>query len=374
MSSLAAQAAGDGHEAGRRPPPHELTPLEIASGLVFGFTPHVGQPAPVEDGLPTVREALESAILPALRRAPCLMSFSGGTASSAILAVAVQLARREGLEPPVAATIRIDGSPGVHDAAWQEHVIIRLGLTDWIRLEFTDELDLVGPVAMRVLRRHGILWPSSAHVSMPLIEWASGGSLITGLGQRNALGEPGGLFCRNPGPLPWLRPAAQREVRACWTADTASRPRAERQRPWWWARLRQVQIGIELLRLLGAELRVELCHPLIDPALTRALSQFPAHHGTTNALFGDLLPSELLARPTTPTREDRFWGRHSRELAEVWQGEGADPDLVDSQALRLQWSSPHPDPRTFLLLQSAALARERATDGHLVATPGELPA
>jgi hypothetical protein len=366
MSAFAAQAAGEG-PAEPILGPCEVTPLEIASGLVFGFTPKLGEPAAAENGNPTALAALESAILPALRRPPCLMSFSGGTASSAILAVAVQLARREGLELPVAATIRIDGSPGAHEAAWQEHVIIRLGLTDWIRLEFADELDLVGPVAMRVLRRHSILWPSHAHAWMPLIEWASGGSLITGLGQRNALGEPSGLFCRNPGPLPWLTSAAQREVRAHWSADAASRPRTER-RTWWWARLRQVQIKIDLLRRLGDEVRAEICHPLIDEAFTSALSQFPAHRGATNVVLGDLLPGELLARPTTPTREDRFWRGHSRELAEGWQGEGVDPDLVDAEALRMQWSSPRPDPRTFLLLQSIALAREVPTVVPVVAS------
>src|SRR4051812_49796263 len=29
---------------------------------------------------------------------------------------------------------------------------------DWLRRDLTDELDCVGPVARRVLRRHGILW------------------------------------------------------------------------------------------------------------------------------------------------------------------------------------------------------------------------
>jgi hypothetical protein len=373
MSSFAARAAGDG-AAEPILDPYELTPLEVASGLVFGFTPHLSRPAPAENCCPTAREALESAILPALLRAPCLMSFSGGTASSAILAVAVQLARREGLELPVAATNRIDVSAGAHETARQERVIIRLGLTDWIRFDFADELDLVGPVALRVLRRHGFLWPCDAHVSMPLIEWASGGSLITGLGQRNALGEPGGLLGRDPGPLPWLRPSAQREIRARWRSDVGSRPRKEERRlPWWWARLRQVQLGIELQRRMGAELMVEICHPLIDQAFTTALAKRPTHRGTTNALFGDLLPSELLAQPT-PTHRDGYWGRHSRELADAWEGEGVDPGLVDADALRLQWSLARPDARTFLLLQSVALARESRPAAPVVASATSRPA
>jgi hypothetical protein len=354
VSAFAAQAAED---AAPEPSldPYQLMPLEIASGLVFGFAPLVSQAPSAENGAPRAREALERAILPALVRAPCLMSFSGGAASSAILAVAVQLARREGLELPVAATNRIDGLAGAR-AARQEQVIIRLGLTDWIRFDFNDELDLVGPVAMRVLRRHGFLWPSHAHAAMPLIEWAAGGSLITGLGQRNALGEPGGLLCRDPGPLPWLRRSAQRDVRKRWAADVASRPRSERRPPWWWAALRQVQIAIELLRRLGAELRVEVCHPLIDPVFTSALGELPANQASPGALFGDLLPPKLLAQPPTPTHLNGFWGRHSRELVEAWNGEDVDPALVDPEALRLQWSLPRPDARTFLLLQAVALS------------------
>jgi hypothetical protein len=338
--------------------PYRLTELEVVSGLVFGFMPDGSPPADAENWALSPREALERAILPALRHPPCLMSFSGGPASSAILAVAVQLARREGLELPVPATIRINGSAAAAETARQEHVIIRLGLTDWIRFEYDDELDLVGPVAMRVLRRHGFLWPCHAHFSFPLIEWASGGSLISGLGQRNALGEPGVLLCRDPGPLPWLRPSAQREVRDRCRADVASRARAENGRAVWWARLRQVQVGIDLLQRLGAELRVEICHPLIDPAFTTALSRLPAHGATTNALFGELLMTELQSRPAMSTHTSGFWGSHSRELADTWQGEGVDSSRVAVEALQHQWSLPRPDPRTFVLLQSVALARE----------------
>ena len=78
---------------------HELSPLEVASGLVFGLLPAAeAAPAagPPEDPL----EALEAAVRPALERSPCVVSFSGGRDSSAVLAVATQVARREGLPLP----------------------------------------------------------------------------------------------------------------------------------------------------------------------------------------------------------------------------------------------------------------------------------
>jgi hypothetical protein len=331
------------------------TPLEVASGLVFGFAPP--EPLPAPQIALSARQALEQAILPALLRPPCLLSFSGGRASSAVLAVAVLLARREGLELPVPTTNRLD-DVGRDETAMQERVIVHLGLTEWVRLDFSDELDLVGPVAMRVLRDHGLLWPFQTHFSRPPIEWASGGSLITGLGDRNALGEPGALLRRDPGPLRWLRPAAQVEVRKRWTADAGSRPPASEQRFAWWRRLRQVTLEIESLRRVGAELRVEVCHPLIDPIFSTALGALPPHRRSATGLFGDLLPREFLALRAAPPRERAFWRSHSRGFVENWQGEEVDTSLVDIDVLRHQWLLPRPDPRTFLLLQSIALQRE----------------
>src|SRR5215210_5370570 len=74
-----------------------LTPLEVASGLLFGFTPGERLPGTNEGESRTPRGALERAILPGLLRPPCLVGFSGGRGSSVVLALAVDVARREGL-------------------------------------------------------------------------------------------------------------------------------------------------------------------------------------------------------------------------------------------------------------------------------------
>ena len=89
-------------------------------------------------------------------------------------------------------------------------------------------------------------------------------------------------------------------------------------------------------------------------------------------LFGDLLPAEVLTRRTTQRVASAFWSTHSRRLAEEWDGEGVDAALVDHEGLRAEWSKPQPDPRTFLLLQTAALAREQADPGELAQTAGAL--
>jgi len=161
-------------------PDAHLSPLEVATGLVFGAAAHAE--SRIGGSRRSPLDVLEDAILPALRRSPCLVSFSGGRDSSCVLAAATRLARREGLPLPVPATNRFPRARTTDESDWQERVVSHLGLSDWVRLEFDDELDAAGPVARRGLRRHGLLWPFNAHFHVPLLEAAAGGAVVTGIG------------------------------------------------------------------------------------------------------------------------------------------------------------------------------------------------
>jgi asparagine synthase (glutamine-hydrolysing) len=385
------------------PEPYRPTPLEIASGLVFGFTPPETLPAPAADPV----DALEAAILPALLRPPCLVSFSGGRDSSTILAAAVRLARREGLELPVPATNRFPGTEGADETEWQERVIVHLGLTEWVRFEYSDELDSVGPVAMRCLRRFGLLWPFNAHFHVPMIEEATGGAVLTGVGGDESFGAPRWaraaavlsgrsrpkprdvlavslaasppplkrkvLARREPMVLPWLLPDVQEEMWALWTADVAAEPLRWQNRAAWCRRRRYIQIGLGSLECLAARQRVQIHSPFVDACFAATLAALPserrflARGAAMRELFSDLLPPEILTRRSKSHFGGAFWSTHSRRLVETWDGEGADPAIVDNDALRAEWAKPKPDGRTFLLLQAAALARDAAS------APGELP-
>jgi asparagine synthetase B (glutamine-hydrolysing) len=376
--------------------PYEPTPLEVASGLVFGFTRPESLPEPAAD----VVAALEAAILPALLRPPCVVSFSGGRDSSTILAVAVRLARREGLELPLPATNRFPRAEGSDESDWQERVIVHLGLTEWVRFDFADELDSVGPIAMRALRRHGLLWPFNVHFHLPVIEEASGGAVLTGVGGDEALGAPrwaraaavlsgrtrprprdvlalslaasppavrrAVLSRREPVVMPWLLPEAQQEMWALWTADVAAEPLRWQHRAASCRRRRYIQVGLKSLDLLAAEQRVEMHSPFVDARFAATLAALPSERrfltrsAAMRELFGDLLPAELLDRRTKSHFDNAFWSTHSLRLVETWDGEGADPSLVDHDALRAVWAQPRPDGRTFMLLQAAALARVEA--------------
>jgi asparagine synthase (glutamine-hydrolysing) len=379
--------------------PRPLTPLEIASGLVLerpGPLPHLPR---LESGTGP-RAAFEAAILPALQRPPCLVSFSGGRDSSAVLATAVAVARREGLPLPIPITHRFPAASGTDETAWQETVVRHLGLDDWLRIELTSELEAVGPVATSMIQRHGLPWPCNNYFHDPIFEAAAGGSVLTGIGGDEAfIGSPWdravavmsgrvrpvprdvlrvGLalaplaikrrFIRRqlPALFPWLRPAARREVDDWIVAEAAAEPLRYRHR------LRRIvaspamQIGLQGLDALAADWDVALSHPLHDPSFLAALAAQPPEHWrrsrseSMEALVGDLLPPEVLRRSSKSVFTEVLWGPASLKLAASWDGDGVDPSLVDIERLRRIWSEPLPDTQTITLLQRVWWTRAQA--------------
>jgi asparagine synthetase B (glutamine-hydrolysing) len=390
---------------------YELTPLEVACGLVLGHEP---DPWPDEHGgdRDGPLDALERAMLPALLRAPCLVSFSGGRDSSAVLAAAAQLARREGLPLPIPVTNRFPEVRATRESEWQELVVAHVGLEDWIKLDFTDELDLVGPVAGSVLRRHGLLWPFNAHFHVPLLEAAQGGSLLTGVGGDEALSGSSWaraaavlsgqvrpaprdvmrvgfavspravrsrvLRRRMPATFSWLRDGARQNVRAIWAGEAAGEPIRWPARFRWWRGLRYLKVGISSLGRLAEDAGVRIVHPFWDAGFSAALARLPRARrfsDRTDAmklLFSDVLPEKILVRMTKASFDGAFFNRHSRGLVETWRGEAVDPDLVDSRTLQTVWTSAEPDARSFTLLQSVWLTRTAAQSRSLVSVHHDL--
>jgi asparagine synthetase B (glutamine-hydrolysing) len=377
-----------------------LTPLEIATGLVLGTMP---KSAPRWQPTVEAREALERAVLPALRQAPCIVSFSGGRDSSAVLAVAAHVARREGLPLPIPATNVFPAVELSDEAEWQERVVSHLGLDEWLRLDHTHELDCVGSVATEVLSRHGLLWPFNAHFHAPLLRQASGGSLLTGVGgdelllitNRNrwlellrgrthpeardalrlgfALAPPPlrrwARARRVPLEFAWLRPEARRRFARQWADERVRQPRRWSDLVDWVGRLRYVQVGTASLATIADGERARVAHPFLDPAFGAAIAALPrsARFETrTQAmthLFGDLLPEDVLERRTKASFDGAFWNEPSRAFVRNWDGSGLDADVVDVDALRTEWSKDSPDPRTYTLAQWLWL-RTRGSSRH----------
>jgi asparagine synthase (glutamine-hydrolysing) len=367
-----------------------LTPLEVATGIVFGSE----RPEPLS-GAAAPADALAAAVRPALARGRCFVSFSGGRDSSTVLAAAATVARREGLPAPVPLTVRAAGAPEAEESEWQEAVVRHLGLDDWVRVDVDGELDAVGPYARRVLARHGLLWPFNVHFHLPLLERAAGGTLLTGIGgdelwaasaaprlrlRRRALRfaplpvRRAVLARREPIGFPWLRPAAVRAARRSAGGHTAAEPHRLAHRMAWWRAMRAFTVGTGSLDRVAADAGAAIAHPLLDRGLWGAVATAAPHAGFVRRddalaiVAGAHLPAEVVARRTKASFDAVFFSAHARAFAARWAGEGIPEDLVDAAALRRHWAG-EPDAHSLTLLQAAWLgsAGERGQQpvGHL---------
>jgi asparagine synthetase B (glutamine-hydrolysing) len=378
-----------------------LSPLEVALGAPLGMA-HI----PALPPLPSVRgatrgglarAALEAVLLRALLRPPCLVTFSGGRDSSAVLAVAVHVARRDGLPQPVPVTLRFPEVTEAEESTWQEAVIRHLGVADWIRLELQNELDLLGELGQETLRKHGLLWPFNSHLMVPMAQQAAHGALLTGVFGDEVLSgftyhrplnalrgrrlpswadvRPLGVRA-TPRPVrrrlhrhgqaenlsliqPWLTPQARHEVVAYWVEEaTTARLRWDRELLDRWWRSRRVQWARASLAAVGTDWDVEIESPLGAPEFLQALaaqmgpSGFADRTAAMRMLFSDLLPDDVLVRGTKASFNGAFWGPQSRRFARTWSGTNACVFPIDVACLVDQWKRGPSDARSFSLLQA----------------------
>jgi hypothetical protein len=371
--------------------------LEIARGALQndGYTDRLLKSV----GTQTIgtRRALEAAILPALQRSPCVVTFSGGRDSSAVLAAAVRLARTLGLADPLPVTRYFPGAPESDESKWQELVIRELELDNWERVAF-EELDVVGPACIPSLLKRGPLWPPLIHTWPPIFELAQGGAILTGEGG-DELFDP--VRCtilkwlltdprraRSPqalregieavAPKVWRRRQARsrmREVIPDWLLPVPAHDYLEELVAWeadeplsWLgstARLigdRSHRVGLHNFALLAAEYQILLVHPLLDPAFVLGFAQaagrfgFPGRTAGMQALFGDVLPDAIVSRPDKIYMSQVMLGSSTRAFADSWSGRGIDEDLADLDILRACWRSENVPVASVLALQTGWFA------------------
>ncbi|MCI4064850.1 asparagine synthase-related protein [Micromonospora sp. R77] len=342
------------------------SPYELATGLVTGVEPadRTGPPAPVAA---SPLAALEAAVLPALRRPPCLVSFSGGLDSSMVLAVAARVAARHGLPAPVPVTWRFTDAPAADESDWQDRVVDELRLRDrWQILPAADDLDLVGPVAQRFLRRYGVCHPLNTHLHLPIVELAAGGSLLTGVGGDQILAgwrppPPASPYRRlrlrasrlrarlrrAPSGIdlfPWLRPAAARDVLRRHRAERRAEPDRLDRRMAWHLRRRDLRLTVASFDRMGADHAVLVRHPFLDPGFVATLAATAGgRRGVSRReLLAELadghLPPLLFQRQGKAHFLDVFLRAPTREFVRGWDGGGVDESVVDPAALRAAWA------------------------------------
>lgn len=359
----------------------------------------------------TPREAMDAVVLRALQRPPCVVGFSGGRDSSVVLAVATAVARREGLAPPVPVTRVFPGVPEAEEAEWQELVVRHLGLSEWLRVTLTDEMDVVGPLAGPRLQRFGVLWSPLLHGDEIFLEHARGGSILDGEGgdeicdpgphrvrplaqllrrsrpaSRWRLRAAAGVLApsrvrgrraarRGFGePMPWLRAPAMEVLRDGLRRHVAAEPLVARRS----IRLVLAQRGVVDLRRnrehIAALQDTQLLSPFLDAHVAAAFAAsagwlgFRDRAAALRLVSAELLPAALLDRRTKAEFNPTFFGRHTRDFAERWTGDGVDHALVDADVLRKVWRGSRHNALTAALLQTAWLHQ---TNQDVHATSGQ---
>jgi asparagine synthase (glutamine-hydrolysing) len=374
-----------------------LEPVDIWAGYPSGMRPAVTMPPSAAHPSAAVRDALRRA----LRHSPCLVAFSGGRDSSVLLAMAADVAARDGLAAPVALTLRYPGDAPATESEWQELVVGHLRErklpVEWERRDISDELDLVGPLAAPVLLGHRApVFPAAIAPTVLLTSLAAGGALVTGNfgdevlgGHRAALlravwRRRGRRMTRSdwylaataaaPGPararllragvpeLPWLRQPLRDEVRAQQVADAMARPLAWDASVHAALRPRAVALGTAARNVIAAERDCHLVEPFGEPPVVAALARHGGRYGrlsraaAVRLLAGELLPAALPGRTGKAYFNRSRFGPISRAFATSWTGAGVDTDFVDPDVLRAMWLADEPPAGTALLLQQVWLA------------------
>jgi hypothetical protein len=378
--------------------PLQADNVEIAVGMMLGRN-NVSR-IPASDGRRTVRQVLEDHVLQALLKPPCIVSFSGGRDSSSILALAAHVARRHGLDAPIPVTLVFPDFPETQEEDWQRVALDHIGVGDWVRLPHKYELDLVGPVWRRVADRLGVLFPSNAYVHAPIMEAASQGSVLTGIGGDEVLDTPGHPALRalaGYGPLRRSHaramtrliapPALRRQFRrrhpirhgVTWLTENGWEQVAERQAEQLlpermsaalrrWNGDRYYGALVDSFDRLAGLYDTKVCNPLLEPDTIAALAHdagaagFRSRQAALERYVGDLLPIELLSRRSKATFNGPFHGPETELAANRWRGDGLTGELIQGDRLADALRSGHAVNRWSMLIQWLVLNGHTSSD------------
>lgn len=317
-----------------------------------------------------------------------------------MLAVAVDEARRHGLPPPVAFSLRYPGTEGTDESDWQELVVRHLGVEEWEKFDIpTGAGELLGPPVLGSLAEDGLLWSPAVHTMVCWLPTLRGMTVLTGEGGDEILGAQrvtplrAALSAVRHDPrraldrrllrraLEPLQPAAARRKRwASGAGDLLSwlRPpvreqalhevgvAATRQPLSWRAAVRSeprraaVRRGEVARRMVAGRWGVRLVDPLHDPTFVEALARqggllgWSGRDAAMQRLFHGLLPDAVLYRRSKAYFNRAYFGPESREAA---RGLTADihPEWVDQDRLRQMWQADLVDAGVTALAQAAYL-------------------
>lgn len=376
--------------------PQALTEIEVASGIVVGQgNGPLFESDRRSDPLLVLREKAREA----LATPPCVVAFSGGRDSSALLAFLLDVARSDGLPEPIAVTARWDDDVASDESAWQEEVITTIGAHEWEIVRPGTDLDLLGDEARSVLQAHGLFWPAPAYALRPLFRLAKGGVLLSGEGGDEAFGlYPYGRLWQSVrarqlprqidlralalGCLPravrrwrwrtirpayqtWLSDSALKETSTAMADDGADDPLRWGSYQVISRRRRAMDLTLGTLQMLAQMEGARYEGPFLDETFLAALGAWGGNFGrgdrgdVMTSLFANVLPGPILTRVSKASFGGVFWGPESRRFAEEWDGTGLPLDMINPDALRSAWLAPVPVYGAALPLQAAWLSSQK---------------
>ncbi len=378
-------------------PPYRMESMELAGGWVFGFE---GAPLPADTGV-APRQVLEESLRDCLAHQPCMVAFSGGRDSSALLAVAVHVARREGLPLPIPLILRYTDAPGSEESEWQQLVLDHLALREHVVITVGGEHNPIGPFAAPLLRRHGVMWPPNFTPTWRMMDASRGGVLVLGEGGDEVFGRrriapvtallrsrrtPTWRLLRSslgavaPGPVrvkrimrgrsmqPWLRGPAHAFVAEQVVAEQLAYSLHAGRQAWQFNDRRALRRLVDTFTALGDEIgtgyRAPLCEPGFVAAFAHSFGRWGAGDRTEvmTRLFGDFLPASVLGRASKANFRHAVLTDDIRIFAQGWNGFGVDHSMVDPEALRDNWLSERRNLAGLGLLQAAWLATTLTDD------------
>jgi asparagine synthase (glutamine-hydrolysing) len=368
--------------------PAGLSELEFCLGTVVGEDP-------LAPALPHTErsddEVCAGVLEPALAGGRCVVWLTGDAGSIMVLRAAVRTARSAGLPMPIAASLSF-GSERVHEKH-QEKIVRALGIDDWLRIPVGSELSLLGSRSQEVLRGHGVAFPISSHLILPILDAARGGTFVEGYGldelwlhwrgaqlatlltgrQRPRRGDLRTLLALAPasyrrrlvqrvvGPraLEHLRPQVWPAAVNLFGAMAGGRPLTASATIEHMLRRRCGRLTRDRFRTLAKARDVELVSFLV-PDVMAALARRAGRRGWRGRveMLADLapdLPAPPRGMPGMPWRP--FWAvPEVSDFIERWDGTGLDLSYIDPEGLRQAWR--RHDANTGMLLQAAWLAED----------------
>lgn len=385
------------------------TEEEVLSGYVTGLLDGRDLVAEQAAALPkgsTARSVLHDLVVAGLSRPPCVISFSGGRDSSALLAVTADAARKEGLPLPVAATFRYEGEPETEETEWQELVVRHVGVGDWEKLDIGNAHDVLSPAARELLLDEGLCFPASLSAKTVINTRAAGGTVMSGEGGDEIFGrrrstvfkkvvkDPAMLRKRRglreaalylgpqasrsytwrralgnglSSPLSYLKKDVFEGLIARLAAHQTSEPFDNSKSLAWHLRRKLIVRHQESLTALALRDNARHFDPFLDPRFVAAYARQVRPFGLlsrTHAmrfLFADMLPDSVLTRESKAVFNRAMLTDVARDFALNWKGGGINTDYVDVDALRAAWLSDWPPVQSFCLMQQAWLSENQGS-------------